>query len=1856
MKLHLPKRLLTALLAAFTVVSISTPCATQGMTLTDGYHKTLSLSESWSYTANDGNTVEYNAASGKFTGYDLEKNTLTLNMQTSWAQNEANHLICVDANVSDSGEVTGKSNVSVGLYANGNGTISGSWSGSSWNATQNNGNIPSATLTSYGQYVSLTVAIAKAAYDSEGIINGVRVFNPDGSNEHLYNRTDLRGSNTTYNGSVSSYLNSNLIDAIVVKNTTEYKDPTKYYASNFSGSWAEQFDKDSTLAVMSAGAATEVTSSTDLSGKVAIVVGGASQLRLNAAESPLVLNDRIDLYIGRTSYQDNTDRNNNLAAIRFDNTNNVAVNGDIYIVDNATLLAAGSSDITIAGKVTDKVEDASGNVISTASLLTLKGSGYNFTGEVDVHGLHIAAGAQAAFNNLKVDGTLTNNGTLVLNSTVRGSGTVTSEQGRIELGAYTLNLFDVTYVNGGNSGFVDSLTVFSNQAVYTGKVYVDNVGYDVREGTIILGGDSKTYYVNEANYTVTDDAAGATVCIAENASLNRETEINAVIVGNGVYNLGANSTLGSLSLDDENWKGAVQIGGTDVYYTFSSPDNQNKADLNYLDKLVTPGSRVILKGVKGWVQAGTNPGDAATISANIELENLSETVYAWSINDGYSKDNTNQTGRYTKFTGNFSGSGDIVLSKALTLEYRFYGDLRGWTGNFMVEDSGGNMYLSMEEAANTINAGINKKNGSIYLTVNTTDAATFANAVSVNALTLNQSATFTGSLTATTISVASGKTLTLDNGTTTLGATISGAGGLIKSGTGTLTLSGANTYSGGTTISGGEVILTSASALSSGSYTISKDTKLTLKEANYSITNLISGEGELVVEKGTTLTLALGNNPNGKKFGANIRIKDGGRLQATDLNATDQLDYNVSRTVYLEGSAELALEDTRQTVGNWTFDMTGGTISGRGVSGNLHALDFHKTGSIKAHAAAGATADAPTVSTVSASIKNRENGQLNLIVDENARLDLTGNLNLARPVEKSGDGLAVIKGTVSSLGEMKVTAGTLELQSSANTGSALTVSSGAEFEISAGTSTLSGAVTNNGAITVSGGSATLSGAVTNSGAMTVSGGTATLSGAVTNSGSITVSSGSVDFTGAFTANAANASLTQSGTGVVNLNGDITVATGAGLTLNGVVGIGSTITNNGTLTFTNSITIAGELSSFDTYDNGSEGQVTYVGVEGNARLDGNGFEKVSGLSYRLTSEDSTGRVIYDGVTKVSHGANTYTLGAEGNNLYFTVTSNIGHIFFVRSAAEAAEINEVEASHATGFDICEGGSLSLAAGAETNANATIRLAGNSSINLAAGSTLHAFTKEGSGSITLTGSGTYNLGSSTAANVSGLQNSTNWTGTVKLSDVVASGMDFETYGNVASKVVLNGVSGWFDRATNNNVHIILEEKGLTFSDFSTDDNYTFAKGISGTGNFVIDADNTKTVSSTPTIRIGVNEDATLTWSGKFQVNDIWTDSVANPGNAFVRLYLNGNGSYFDSTAASAGVEMNDSVGTLKVFVGHATGADNAKEVTDYTPGDGLTTINGSIKNNSTGRLELTALNNTVFNKEVAVTSMTVNSGKTATMNSTLNAGTLNLGETATITTAKGKTAATMQNVKLSDAGIDSADETQATKGSVADAKVTLDALAEGTSFSIEDVTLTNVNIEAENADDRVNLSGLSASAVQLTKGEFHMLDKPQVGTGGSAINLVEGGSTGLDFSTSLLNGMTLGEDASMVVDLGDLSGFTGMDSGKPTFSITLEGFSLSDYTGTGENKGLYFAADSWLGQLLVAQGASQYVKGDSLEAGAQAAAGSGSGVSVSYNPTSVGTGTVIIISGLKVPEPATSTLGLIALTALVSRRRRK
>jgi len=105
----------------------------------------------------------------------------------------------------------------------------------------------------------------------------------------------------------------------------------------------------------------------------------------------------------------------------------------------------------------------------------------------------------------------------------------------------------------------------------------------------------------------------------------------------------------------------------------------------------------------------------------------------------------------------------------------------------------------------------------------------------------------TGSGGPLTLAVASGTpTVTVNNRTTTLATVLAGTGGLLKDGSGTLALSGANTYTGPTTIEGGTLAISGAGQLGGGSYAdtiVNNGTLVVDSTANQTLTSAISGTG-----------------------------------------------------------------------------------------------------------------------------------------------------------------------------------------------------------------------------------------------------------------------------------------------------------------------------------------------------------------------------------------------------------------------------------------------------------------------------------------------------------------------------------------------------------------------------------------------------------------------------------------------------------------------------------------------------------------------------------------------------------------------------------------------------------------------------------------------------------------------------------------------------------------------------------------------------------------------------------------------------------------------------------------------------
>ncbi len=587
-----------------------------------------------------------------------------------------------------------------------------------------------------------------------------------------------------------------------------------------------------------------------------------------------------------------------------------------------------------------------------------------------------------------------------------------------------------------------------------------------------------------------------------------------------------------------------------------------------------------------------------------------------------------------------------------------------------------------------------------------------------------------------------------------------------------------------------------------------------------------------------------------------------------------------------------------------------------------------------------------------------------------------------------------------------------------------------------------------------------------------------------------------------------------------------------------------------------------------------------------------------LGLKLTNSSLTNEGA--GTLTVNNAASTITnLHAQGGD----ITVN---------AAESVQSATVDA----------GRTLTLAGGAADNRKvytiSSMTLGDSALVSIGANATLNRVSTIG-GTLKLTGSGVYDMaGSNDFANTSVADG---WSGTVLVSGVYHdrtndSGLTLAAMGNSNSKIKLHGVSEHLIAGTYN-AEIELANNGsnaaLKVIDGGSGSEYKFAGGVTGNGNFIIDTEN----------------------SGVKNMKFIFSGDVSNwkDGASLVATKSNLNEVTFSGAATEINAKLGTTAGNLTVNIDNAAAvsvngviSSAAADFSGWT-GAGTGTLNLNVK----GGGEAT------FGNKVHVTKLAV--GETSSAK---------IGGASNQITA-GNVSISRQNATLSNVTIEgsSITRTGGTAGSIANADVSLAELAAGTSYTIADMTLSNVTVTAATSGTAVNLTNVTAEAVQLEKGSYTMTDVAKVGE-----YSVEGSTA--SFTTDLLSGITLNNadsSASLVVDLGDLGSLAGLVYDK-TYKLTiiLSGFTM-DYEA---DPGLIFAEDSWLGQQLAGQGVS-----GSLETPAELA--SNTTVTVQYagmpGEDGANVGTIITITGLTViPEPTTTTLSLLALCGLVARRRRK
>ncbi|HEX7817042.1 MAG TPA: autotransporter-associated beta strand repeat-containing protein, partial [Dyella sp.] len=643
------------------------------------------------------------------------------------------------------------------------------------------------------------------------------------------------------------------------------------------------------------------------------------------------------------------------------------------------------------------------------------------------------------------------------------------------------------------------------------------------------------------------------------------------------------------------------------------------------------------------------------------------------------------------------------------------------------------------------------------------------------------------------------RSLTLGNAAnTSYAGSINGTGGLVKQGTGTFSLSGANTYTGGTTVNAGTLAVTGGGSLAStGAVSLAAASALDISgaTANQTVGNLTGASGSQVLLGARTLTAGNAGNTTfgGVISGSGGFVKQGsGTLILTGANTyTGGTTINAGAlqgdTVSLQGS----IIDNSTLIFNQTTDGTyANAITGTGNLVKQGAATLILTG---ANTYSGGTViSAGTLQGDSTSLQGNMTDNAALVFNQAADGTYAGNISGTGSFTKTGAGTLTLSGTNAYTGGTTVNAGTLQGTTASLTGAIVDNATLAFNQASNGT--YAGAISGTGSLTKLGsGTVTLSGANTYTGGTTITAGalqgdTTSLQGNVVDNASL-IFGQDVDGTYAGVISGSG-SLTKAGAGTLTLGGantytgGTTISAGAlqintGSLVGNIVDNASLIFNQptdstyaGVVSGTGSLTKTGAgiltLSGANTYSGGTT--ISAGALQGDTTsLQGNIVDNAS-LIFAQAANGSfagivsgSGALIKNGTgTLTLSGANTYTGGTtinagalqgDATSLQGNITDNASLIFNQAAAGTYAGVISGTGTLAkTGAGTLTlsgantyGGGTTISAGA-LQGNAT-SLQGNITDNASlifnqATAGTYAGVVSGTGSLTKTGAGTLTL----------------------------------------------------------------------------------------------------------------------------------------------------------------------------------------------------------------------------------------------------------------------------------------------------------------------------------------------------------------------------------------------------------------------------------------------------------------------------------------------------------------------------------
>lgn len=974
----------------------------------------------------------------------------------------------------------------------------------------------------------------------------------------------------------------------------------------------------------------------------------------------------------------------------------INVQGGSVIAANAAALGVANSTIDIgtfgnlelafaAPTAFDHTLTGAGglNIASPGQAITFGGDGTGFGGAVNV-----GAGSTAviAIANALGTGNITNDGTVTfegfaLANNIGGTGQV------IVTGNGNSRLSGVNTFSGGLDIQGGVLDVDSAVSLGTGEVTSSGVF-----GVLGIGSTADEVLANNLTGNLALVKAGAGVLD---------------LTGSNTYSGGTLIAGGAVRVDDFARLGTGQVIAT----------TDGSLILNYNGAGQLLQTAAFLTGDGRFIKEGS--GDVVIDVANTYTGGTTIRAGTVGLNDGQGLG----TGTIQVDSGATLGIGGVNLSNAVTgsgtivktasNQAALLGDNSGFTG--MIDIQSGVIVIEDGRSAGsgsvTIGAGTSLISdstvGDTAIAADLTGAGNLEK-LATSRLTLTGTNTLTGTVfvgagtlqiegeqnIGTAAIVLSGAAGVLDlntAGSTTLGNTISGNGRVVKTGTGTVFLTGANTYAGGTDIQQGALRVTDVSFLGTGGISVQAGAALDLLIAGTQTLNqTVTGAGILRKSGAGDLTL-LGNGltggvdiTGGRLFVGTAAVLGGGPV-TTAVDTQLVFDTAGTETIsnLISGAGGLTKDGTGVLVIQNANSYTGGTIINAGRLG-LNNGQGLGTGDVLVLQGAQLSLGGVTVG-------NNISGAGQVIKTAGNIGTLTGTNTYSGGTDIQGGSLRVTSPAALGTGGVQIAGGSSLIvdYSGANNVAMANVLSGAGALVKDGSGTVvlnnqgnsytGGTTINAGRLGLNFGDALGTGGVTIAGGAELGIGAITYGNATSGAGRIVKTSGGAAFlTG-----------TNTHTGGLDIQGGSVGVTGSGALGSGAVSFASgaslDYTAASNATFANALTGGGNFNKLGTAQLtfGSNFSIgTLNALAGRTRI--NAVATTNATVAAGATLDGTGRIIGNLVNNgtVAPGNSIGTLTVQGN-----YTHNAGSVLEIEFDANG----NIDLLNVTGNAVLNGGTI-------------------------------------------------------------------------------------------------------------------------------------------------------------------------------------------------------------------------------------------------------------------------------------------------------------------------------------------------------------------------------------------------------------------------------------------------------------------------------------------------------------------------------------------------------------------------------------